>query len=208
MEYIYIFLFTVFFGLLAASPVLVLMFVINRRQKKYFHLIAEKYQLEEDLGKRIFIREFPLIKGYINQRWFYMIATTVNRIDRSLYIRPVHNLKQPTVQLSMTVNNPSFSSFLLRTKKDAPKNSQLSFVDFNVYFSVQSEPQHEEKSFLNQKIREKAIEYCEKYGSLSIALAKNELICYLPKELTREKRYREVLVLIELLILISEEIGE
>ena len=208
MEYIYIALITLSFGILASTPIMLLMYITNKLQKKYFRLVAEKYQLNQELGTKKIMRDFPLVKGYINKRWFYMSATTVNRVDRSFYKYPVQNLKQPMVKLSLTVPSSNYSSFRLNSIKDILKKDRVSMVDFYDYFEVNSEPQHEQRSFLSSKIRKKCIEYCEEYRNLHLSLCKNEFIAFLPKELTKEKRYKEILLLVEIMDLIAEEISE
>jgi len=208
MEYIYIALIIAFFGFLASTPIMLLMFFTNKSQRKYFKLLAEKYRLSQELGTKIIMRDFPLVKGYINKRWFSMSATTVNRIDRSFYKYPVQNLKQPMIKLSLAVPSSNYSSFSLNSIKSISKKERVSMVDFYEYFDVNTEPQHEERRFLSSKIRKKCIEYCEDYRDLHCSISKNELIAFLPKELTKEKRYKEILLLIEILDLIAEEVSE
>ena len=208
MEYIYIALLIAFFVFLASSPIMLLMYFTNKSQRKYFKLLAEKYQLEQELGTKTIIRDFPLVKGYINKRWFYMAATTVNRVDRSFYKYPVQNLKQPMVKLSLTAPSSNYSSFRLDSVKAIAKKDRVSMVDFGEYFEISTEPQHVQRSFLSSKIRKKCIEYCEEYRGLHLSIYENELIAFFPKELSREERYQEVVLLVEIMDLIAVEISE
>ncbi len=177
--------------LVLASPIMLVMAFINNRQRHYFSLIAKKYKLEKDLGKEKIRRAMPLVKGYVGERWSYILATKSTK--RELYTNNLKGYKLAATKLAIQVKHSNIKQLHI----SKPKKITSANVNFDNYFKVEIEPA--QAFHIDEYVKKLLIDYALKVDYKHILFENDYLICYVYSEILTKKHYKELLRKFELL---------
>ena len=205
LVFIYLALLVVGLVLIASSPIMLIMFITNKRQWKYFNMIAKKYNLEKQIGVKKITRDFPLVKGYINGKWTYVMATTVGKFEYSVNWNTI-KYSTPITKIGVQLKNNNIKKLSLRNVKPLETGSEISVTEFNEYFELKIETQNDENLIFNDEPKQQIIEFYKKQKEIAIVYNEGSLLAYINYELKKEKLYNEAIEKIELLHKIVEQI--
>lgn len=176
-------------------PFVILYRIINKKQRKYFALIAEKYNLEKDLGKQKLFKAFPLVKGYINKRWTYVQATKSRHTTYAAGGRS--NI--PVTEIAVQLKIPEFTFFKIsRIKKIRKKTIQIPISEFGDYYKVEVKHNNAKTIQIGNNFKEAILKYAVKFRFDYIYLSKDYIVSGIYAEFTKEEYYKEALLRIEL----------
>ncbi len=184
--------------LLLASPIILVMAFINNRQRHYFSLIAKKYNLKKDLGKEKISRAMPLVKGYVGERWSYIVATKSTK--KEFYDNKLKGYTLAVTKLAVQVKHSNIKQLHIFK----PKKIRSANVNFDNYFKVEIEPA---KAFhIDEYVKKLLIDYALKIDYKNIFFENDYLICYVYSEILKKKHYKELSIKFELLHEIAKNI--
>lgn len=198
LHYLLLGLILIGFVLIMILPIIILIMVINKKQRLYFTKLSDKYGFTKDLGKQKFRRAYPLVKGYINKRWTYVLATA--SADRSMSSNGTR-YRHPQTEIAVKIENSELKKFNIFRKKRV-KSTDLNFSDYFVVEMNQSNTVN-----LSEEIMQAIINSAYKDDFGRVSLKDGYLVTYVYSEIIKEKRYKKVISYIELLHKIADELS-
>lgn len=202
-------------GLLAASPVMVIMFVYNKQQHKFFALLAEEYHLkksEAPKGLNMIMRSFPNIQGKYQEKYIHIYAG----VSKDSYFVQIgagrSNFKTPLTILKVKPKQRMFNTFVLKPKKDYKlKKGEIVSIDrFNEFFDLTVEPERLPlaNSLLQDRVKGALLAFLAQYKQASCTVVvdkdgfwRSELLY----ETRTQYRYKRALAMLKILLSISEQ---
>lgn len=202
-------------GLLAASPVMLIMFIYNKQQHKYLGLIAAEYHLkksEPPKGLKVFMRDFPAIQGTYQDKYIHIYAgVTKDSYSIEAGVGRSH-FKTPLTIVRVKPKQRMFKTFVLRAKKNYKlKKGEVVNIDlFDEYFTLQVEPERLPlaNSLLNDKVKETLLQFlvAHKWTSCTILMDEDGFWrSNLMYETRNKYRYERALEMLKILLSISEQ---
>ena len=184
------------FGVIALLflPFVILYVILNKKQREFFTLIANKYSLKKDMGKQKIFRAFPVVKGYVNQRWTYVQATS----SRSISTVSGTRAKSPVTQIGVKINNPNITHFIIKKQKRIKTKTAINIRDFELYFDIKIADSTNKEIYFDDSFKKMMIEYAKKIDFTYIYLENQFLISNIYIELKKQKYYEEALLRIEM----------